>query len=95
MVGISFSDTRTNGRNQKRAMFRSAVSGMRVKEAVTCRSQGQDASVYIFSTNDCDRAKGMYLLAYASNTRGGHNRKEERSSEVMLLACHKQTRRGA
>lgn len=73
MVGTIFNDARTNGRNQKRAMIQSAVSGMRVKEAVTYRSQGQDAFVYIFSTDDCDRAKGMYLLA--SNTRGEHNRK--------------------
>ena len=75
MVGTSFSDARTNGRNQKWAMIQSAVSGMKVKEAVTYRSQRQDAFVYILSTDDCDRAKGMYLLAYASKTRGEQNRK--------------------
>lgn len=71
---------------------------MRVREAVTYRSHGQHDFVYIFSTEGCDRAEGMHLLAYASETRGGHNRKEARpsefkrvqasSSEVIMLACH-------
>ena len=31
-------------------------------------------SVYIFSTEGCDRMRGMKLLAMAGNSRGGHNR---------------------
>lgn len=55
---------------------------MKVREAMTYRSQGPHDSVYISSTDGCDRAEGMHLLANASQTCGRHNKKEARPSEL-------------